>query len=187
MSKPNLIDAIRTRRSIRIYHRDQDVSAEHLDIILEAGLRAPSSMNKHTTRFLVVRDRAKLDALGRLREKGCSFLADVPVAIVVLGAPAECNYWEADAALSVGYMQLQAWEQGIGSCWAEVEGRKTADGEDSAAYVRRMLDLPEELKIACILGLGYVNGDAPERARESLKWEKISVDSYGTAYQRLDE
>lgn len=186
MSKPNLIDAIRTRRSIRIYHKDQDVSAEQLETILEAGLRAPSSMNRHTTRFLIIRDRAKLEALSQLREKGCSFLADVPVAVAVLGSPAECNYWEYDAALSIGYMQLQAWEQGIGSCWAEVEGRKTVEGEDSAAYVRRVLGLPEDLNIACILGFGYVNGDAPERSRDALKWDKISVENYGDVYARID-
>lgn len=186
MSKPKLIDAIKTRRSIRIYHTDQDVTSEHLDVILEAGLRAPSSMNKHTTQFLIVRDKEKLSALGKLREKGCSFLADVPVAVVVLGAPAECKYWEYDAALSAGYMQLQAWEQGIGSCWAEVEGRKTAQGEDSEVYIHRVLNLPEHLKVACILGFGYVNGDAPERPRETLKWEKVFTETLDKAYNRLD-
>lgn len=185
MNKPQLIDAIRTRRSIRIYHRDRDVSAEQLEPILEAGLRAPSSMNKHTTQFLIIRDRAKLEALSHLREKGCAFLADVPVAIAVLASPQECRHWIADASLAAGYMQLQAWQQDLGTCWAEVDGRFTADGEDSSIYVRRILALPEDLEIVCILGVGYVNGDAPERPRESLKWDKVHSETLDIPYELL--
>ncbi|MDO4771329.1 nitroreductase family protein [Porphyromonas sp.] len=183
MNELRLIDAIRTRRSIRIYHKDKPLSEEQLALIIEAGLRAPSSMNRHTTQFLIIDDRETLEALGALREKGSAFLADVPVAIVLLASPDACHLWMADASLAAGYMQLQAWEMGLGSCWAEVEGRQRPDGEPSDAYVRRVLNLPEDLEVVCILGFGYVNGDAPERPVDALKWEKVHRGSLGKMYK----
>ncbi len=176
-----ILEAIRTRRSIRIYHKDRTLTSEQVSILMEAALRAPSSMNRHTTQFVLVEDKENLEALSHLREKGCSFLADVPLAIVVLGSPMECQHWIADASLSAGYLQLQAWEMGLGSCWAEVAGRFTANGQDSAEYVRNLLDIPYQLEVLCIIGVGYTNGEAPTRPVEKLKWEKIHIGKYQEA------
>lgn len=178
MSNIKVLDAIRTRRSIRIYDKDKTLSPEQVQVIMEAALRAPSSKNKHTTQFILVDDKETLERLSYLREKGCSFLRDVPLAVVVLGSPMECQHWIADASLSAGYLQLQAWELGIGSCWAEVAGRTTPSGQDSDEYVRQVLDIPYQLEVLCIIGLGYAGGEAPERLTESLRWEQIHLGKY---------
>lgn len=173
-----LMEAIRTRRSIRIYHPDKPLPPEAVQAILEAGLRAPSSKNRHTTQFILVEEQAMRERLSYMRERGCAFLRDVPLAVVVLGSPMECEHWIADASLSAGYMQLQAWHMGIGSCWADVAGQSTPNGQDSGEYVRQALDIPYQMEVLCILGFGYVNGEAPTRASESLKWEKIHIGKY---------
>ena len=74
MSELKVLDAIRTRRSIRIYHPDKPLSAESVQVIMEAALRAPSSKNRHTTQFILVEDKEKLVELSYMRERGCSFL-----------------------------------------------------------------------------------------------------------------
>ena len=106
MSELKVLDAIRTRRSIRIYHPDKPLSAESVQVIMEAALRAPSSKNRHTTQFILVEDKEKLVELSYMRERGCSFLKDVPLAVVVLGSPMECEHWIADASLSAGLLAL---------------------------------------------------------------------------------
>ena len=178
MSELKVLDAIRTRRSIRIYHPDKPLSAESVQVIMEAALRAPSSKNRHTTQFILVEDKEKLVELSYMRERGCSFLKDVPLAVVVLGSPMECEHWIADASLSAGYLQLQAWALDIGSCWVDVHGQFTGNGQNSDEYVRNALGIPYQLEVLCIIGLGYVNGEAPERPVESLKWEKIHMGQY---------
>ena len=180
MTTPKLLDAIRTRRSIRIYHPDKPLSPENVQIIMEAGLRAPSSKNRHTSQFILIEDKETLEALSYMRERGCAFLKDVPFAVVVLGSPRECEHWIADASLAAGYMQLQAWELGIGSCWSDVHGQFTGNGQDSDEYVRNLLGIPYQLEVLCVLGFGYVNGEAPERPVESLKWEKLHIGKYQT-------
>lgn len=176
--KFEILEAIRTRRSIRVYHPDQPLPPEAVQIIMEAGLRAPSSKNRHTTQFILIEDKEKLVELSYMRSKGGSYLREVPFAVVLLGSPMECRYWIEDAALAAGYMQLQAWALGIGSCWIDVQGQVTANGQDSDEYVRNALGIPYQLEVACILTFGYVNGEASERPIESLKWEKIHIGQY---------
>lgn len=178
MSEVRIMDAIRTRRTIRTYDRQRTLTPEQVQAIMEAGLRAPSSMNKHTTQFVLIDDREMLTRLSYMREEGCAFLRDVPLGIAVLGSPMECELWMADAALAAGYIQLQAWALGLGSCWAEVTGCTTPSGQDSAEYVRQALDIPYQLEVLCILGVGYATGDASERPMESLRWEQIHLGKY---------
>lgn len=173
-----ILPAIRSRRSIRIYDKERSLPSEAVRLILEAGLRAPSSKNRHTTQFILVEDPEMRERLSYMRERGATFLRDVPLAVVLLGSPMECEHWIADASLAAGYMQLQAWELGIGSCWADVAGQQTPSGQDSAEYVRLALDIPYQMEVLCILGFGYVDGEAPERPIESLKWEKIHIGRY---------
>ena len=55
-------DAITSRRNVRSFS-GQPVSAEHLDHILEAARRAPSSRNTQPWDFLLVTDRVMLTDL----------------------------------------------------------------------------------------------------------------------------
>ena len=105
------------------------LTGDEVQVLLEAGLRAPSSKNKHTTQFILVEDRETLDRLSRMRESGALFLQQVPLGIVVLGSPMECERWIADASLAAGYIQLQAEALGLGSCWADAYGCYTGAGQ----------------------------------------------------------
>ena len=125
---PALIPSIYTRRSIRKVV-DTPLTGDEVQVLLEAGLRAPSSKNKHTTQFVLVEDRETLDRLSRMRESGALFLQQVPLGIVILGSPMECERWIADASLAAGYIQLQAEALGLGSCWADAYGCYTGAGQ----------------------------------------------------------
>ena len=58
-------DAIRSRRNTREY-QDRPIDRADLDRILEAGRRAPSSMNEQPWDFIVVTDRATLERMADL-------------------------------------------------------------------------------------------------------------------------
>lgn len=60
---------IQDRRSIRRY-TDEPVSAEHLDMILEAARQAPSGENAQPWRFIVVNDPATRKQLGAIAGGG---------------------------------------------------------------------------------------------------------------------
>jgi nitroreductase len=58
-------EAMFTQRSIRRFRRDP-IPAEDLRLILEAAVRAPNGGNSQIARFLVVTDRERIRAFGRL-------------------------------------------------------------------------------------------------------------------------
>ena len=174
---PALLPAIHSRRSVRKFV-DTPLTGEEVQILLEAGLRAPSSKNRHTTQFILIEDRETLDALSYMREAGAGFLRQVPLGIVILGSPMECERWIADASLAAGYIQLQAEALGLGSCWADAYGCYTGNGQESAEYVRNLLDIPYQLEVLCILAIGHKAVPSEPRPTESLKWEKIHIGKY---------
>ncbi|WP_052080857.1 nitroreductase family protein [Porphyromonas sp. COT-239 OH1446] len=172
-----LLDIIRQRRSIRRY------SSEVLDplevsTILEAGLRAPSSRGAHTTQFILVEDPEHLEALSYMRAEGAAFLREVPLAVIVLGSPMECESWMADASLAAGYMQLQCEALGLGSCWAAVYGQYTANGQDCSEYVRQLLHIPYQLEVLCALAIGHKAEELEPHKSDSLRWEQIHIGYY---------
>ena len=90
-NEPALLPAIYTRRSIRKFV-DTPLTGDEVQVLLEAGLRAPSSKNKHTTQFILVEDRETLDRLSRMRESGAL--------TIILGSKIE-QHWSVVGAVLV--------------------------------------------------------------------------------------
>ena len=65
----DLLDIVKTRRSIRRYKREP-VPDELLMKIMEAGRWAPSGDNNQPWRFIVVRDPEIMDKLGKIAKEG---------------------------------------------------------------------------------------------------------------------
>jgi nitroreductase len=58
-------EAIRSRRNVRSFD-DRPIPGDHLDEILEAGRRSPSSQNWQPWDFVVVTERAQLARLSQV-------------------------------------------------------------------------------------------------------------------------
>ena len=59
------LEAILTRRSVRRY-TDEQIDDETTQKLLEAAMNAPSAANEQPWEFVVIRDRAMLDAIPTL-------------------------------------------------------------------------------------------------------------------------
>jgi nitroreductase len=146
-------DVLRARRNVRAF-TDGVISQEHLERILEAARRTPSSMNQQGWDFVVVTDR---DDLGRLA-KSWRYAAHVgtSAATIVVVIPASSERDERDtlwydigqATMSI---MLAAADLGIGSGHASI-GDQT--------LVREVLGLPEDREPAMLIALGVPSGRA---------------------------
>jgi len=76
-------DAILGRRSIRRF-QDKPISDEIVNKLLEAGRNAPSRGNSQPWRFVVVKDRAEIEALANASYKQ-AVVAKAAACIIVLG------------------------------------------------------------------------------------------------------
>ena len=107
-----------------------------------------------------------------MRPDGADFLRQVPLSIVILGSPMECERWIADASLAAGYIQLQAEALGLGSCWADVFGQNTSNGQEASEYVRNVLGIPYQIAV------GHKASSLAPHAVEELRWEQIHIGRY---------
>jgi nitroreductase len=137
----NVSDAIRSKRAIREF-TGQPVSEEDLAAILNAGRRAQSSNNSQPWRFVVITNR---DTLTRLSECGnyARHLAGAAFAVALVGTAHEVDF---DLGQAAAYMQLAAWERGIGSCIASMWQPDKA---------RAILGVPEEYSLDIAISFGY--------------------------------
>ena len=143
-------DAIKNRHSVRSYS-DIAVEVEKIQQVLEAGRLAPSASNRQEWRFIVVTDKNKKVQLAEAAA-GQKFIGTAPC---VIACCAETDFHEMkcgqmtypiDLAIAIDHMTLRAVELGLGTCWIG------AFYEDK---VKKILNIPEEIRVVELLPLGY--------------------------------
>lgn len=165
-----LLQVMKNRRSVRKYTGDK-VSQDKLDLILQAGLLAPSSKNIRPVELVVVEDGSMLEKLSESRQTGSRMLSKASCAIVVIADTREADAWIEDCSLVMGYMLLMAESLGIGGCWVQQRMRKTASGDASGDYVRELLRIPDDYEVEAILSLGI-----PQKTEEPRTWNESEVE-----------
>ena len=162
---------IKNRRSIRKF-TGQLLNPDQVEMILKAALMAPASKRKNPWQFVVVEDKEMLVKLSACKLAGAAFLKDCALAVVVLANGVE------DASIASIYMQLQAEDLGLGSCWCQIRNRQTEDDADAAQYVRGLLDVPYQLEVLSIIGIGYKDQERKPFDESHLQWEKIHLGTF---------
>lgn len=168
---------IMNRRSTRKFSRTP-LDADHVEMIMKAGLLAPASKRRNPWQFVVVEDKGMLENLSRCKPQGAAFLEGCSMATVVLGNVMESDTWVEDASISAIFMQLQAEDLGVGSCWCQIRGREHDEDTSAADYVRSLLGIPYQMEVLCILGFGYKEQAARPKDESALQWEKIHLGTY---------
>ena len=130
------------RRSIRRYTSEK-IDPEHVRLILEAGLLAPTSKASRAWQFVVVEDEAMLTRLSECKPMGAAPIGKCPLAVVVAVDSTATEPWIEDASVAASYMQLQAAALGLGSCWIQIRDRFTADGTPSNEFIQEYREPPE--------------------------------------------
>lgn len=142
-------EAIRTKRAIRDYD-DRPLPDEVVHAILNAGRLSQSAKNLQPWRFVAIRDRARLVQLAEMGSFS-AHLGEAALGVVILTPPpAERFQILFDAGQAAAYMQLAAWEQGVGSCLVTSFNREG---------VRQLLGFPDELHVRVAIAFGYPSPD----------------------------
>lgn len=176
-------ELIEKRRSVRKF-TDEPLQPFEVEQIVKAGLIAPSSKNCRPCQFLLVEDKNALKALSHCKSSGSAFLEHAAVAVVVMADPMISTAYVEDATIAATYVQLQAEDLGLGSCWIQVAGRETSDGYDAEQYVRDLLDIPLQLIVECIIAIGRKVDPLEPRKERNVQWEKVHIEKY--TYESLE-
>jgi nitroreductase len=165
------------RRSVRQYTGDLLLSDEITQIV-KAALLAPTSKNSHSWQFVLIEDKETLKNLSLCKPSTASFIANCALAIVVTTDSSLSEAYIEDAAIAATYIQLQAEDLDLGTCWCQVRGRETADGYDSERYVRDLLGIPSQISVGCIIAIGHKARMPKPHDESKLQWEKLHIRRY---------
>ncbi len=167
----DVLSAIGGRRSIRKYS-SKPVEEEKLLKVLEAARLSPSAKNRQEWRFIVVRElKTRMELTEAI---GQPFVGEAPIILVCCGTEVESIMrggqprYTVDLSIATAYMILEAYEQGLGTCWL---------GSYDENKVKEVLGIPEGVRIVAITPLGYPNESPAPRPRKQLN-EIISYDKY---------
>lgn len=169
------IDNIMTRTSIRSF-TDRPVAADTVEMLLRAGMAAPTAVNLQPWHFVVVNDRAKLDEMGGDGRQS-KMWQESPLVIVVCGnlekaleGPGQA-FWVQDCSAATENILLAAHALGLGAVWTgcyPIEERVT--------MVSEVLGLPEHIVPLCAIVMGYPN-ESPE-PKDKWKPENVSYNGF---------
>jgi nitroreductase len=141
----NVSDAIRLKRAVRKF-APKPLPEETILIILNAGRRAQSSKNTQPWHFIAITDRAILKDLSTCGE-WAGHLAGAALGVAIVHPdPAERFQILFDIGQAAAYMQLAAWELGVGSCLATIY---------QAEMARQILHFPGEMHLRIAISFGY--------------------------------
>jgi nitroreductase len=165
------LKAIHTRHSVRQYIT-KEVDERHIQEVIGAGMMAPSAGNERPWHFLVLRQRATLQAISN-SHPFASMVEKAPVAILVCGDLNLDNYegyWVQDCAAATQNMLLTAHDLGLGSVWVGLYPRAQRVTE-----MRSIIKLPDHIIPFAILPLGYPAEIKEEENRfeaSRIHWER---------------
>lgn len=141
----NVSEAIRTKRAVR-HFQDKALPEEVVYTILNAGRRSQSSKNNQAWQFIAIQEKDVLKALSTCGE-WAGHIAGAALAVAILTPdPTEKFQHLFDAGQASAFMQLGAWELGVGSCPASIYEPEKA---------REILGFPPEWYLRFVLSFGY--------------------------------
>jgi nitroreductase len=162
----NVADAIQLKRAVRKF-QNKPLPDNVVHCILNAGRRSQSSKNTQTWRFIAIQDKAILESVSKCGE-WAGHIAGAALCVTILTLePTEKFQTMFDAGQAAAFMQLAAWELGVGSCPASIY---------EAEKAREILGFPVEWHLRVALSFGY-----------ALEEEKLSALPKKGGRMSLDE
>jgi nitroreductase len=168
------LESIFHRRSIRKY-TGQPVEPEKLDLLLKAGMAAPSAMNCRPWEFIVVTDPEKL---AQFRSRLVFGNRNAPAAIVVCGNPglsinpAARLFWVQDCSAAAENIHIAAVGLGLGTVWIGVHPVGMF-----VKAVREIMSIPKSVTPLCVIYVGYP--EEGKTARTQYDEQRIHRQEYG--------
>jgi nitroreductase len=158
------IEALKTRRSVRVYTR-QPPPRQILEALIDCGRLAATAINIQPWEFVVVTDPEMLRKIAQATDHG-RFIVDAPVCVAVLCQ--DTKYYLEDGSAATQNILVAAHAHGLGACWV------AGDKKPYAPDICRLIGAPKGYKLVSLIPLGYP-AETPEKPKRPLSdvlhWE----------------
>ncbi|MCF6335610.1 MAG: nitroreductase family protein [Spirochaetales bacterium] len=172
-----MIELLLSRRSTRKF-LTRKVEQEKKDKLIEAALLSPTAKNLHSCEFITVENENLIKTLAGSKRHGASFMAEAPMAIVIIGNTDKTDVWVEDAAIAAITVQLEAEGLGLGSCWVQIRNRHYSENKTAGDYVKELLNIPENYEVEAVIAIGYKGTPTKDNLLETLDRSRIHTEKY---------
>lgn len=182
-SIPGFLDFIKTRRSVRVWAKEQPPIEELKDIayrMIEAAGLAPSSGNRQGLRFLIIETDEQKKLLIGLKERHCY---EAPITIFVgVEKDAYCDKSTAlgryiDSGLGIMCMLLVAHSAGLGTTvnhFAKDLINAWIVSRSKYKHMQKALNIPTNIEPVALVNLGRPSFIPPQPSRCGIESQLIS-------------
>lgn len=142
---------IKERFSVRKF-KNEKVSNELINKILEAGNLAPTAKNYQPQKIYVVQSQEGLNKI----DKASPCRYNAPICLIVASdksvawSKEDYSTYEMDACIVATHMMLEATNLGVNNIWIEMFDKKT---------LKQEFNLSDNIEPICIIPLGYKADD----------------------------
>jgi nitroreductase len=161
------IEALKTRRSIRLYE-EKPVPRELIEEIIDTARLAPSGRNTQPWEFVVITDAATRTRIAELAPHG-KFIAQAGACVAVFAR--DGDFCVEDGSAATENILVAARALGLGTCWVASHEKPHSEA------VRELLGVPEGILLITLIALGYPAQEVEPHGKrdlsEVLHWERF--------------
>jgi nitroreductase len=172
---PDTLEIIFERKSVRNYKTDE-VSKEHLETIVKAGMAAPTARDRRPWEFIVINDREMLDKLAEALPYA-KMAKQASAGIIVAGdlekqnGGADSPYWIMDCSAAIQNILLAVEHLELGAVWTALY-----PNQDRIDAVRNLFpEMPQTIVPLAFIPVGVPAGTDKPKDKfnpEQLRWNK---------------
>ena len=175
----DLFEAIAKRQSYRAGFKDELVSKDDLRKIVEAGLKAPSGMNKQTTSFVIIDDQQILENIRQIHKDNKAMQQCQALIACIIDKEPESIYEGysfqiEDCAAAVENMLLATTALGYATVW--VDGWLRV--QDRADKIGKLLCVPKDKIVRVVLPIGIPSEEYTQPAKKPFE-QRAWFNKYG--------
>lgn len=168
------LKTIFSRKSVRVY-KDEPIAKEKLDMLVRAGMAAPTAVDKRPWEFIIITDKAILKQLAGALPY--AKMAEQAAAAIVVGGDinkqwggADSEFWIVDCSAATENVLLAAESLGLGAVWTAVY-----PDQERITAVRQILNIPDNIIPLNLIPVGVPTGIEQPKDKYNpaqIHWEK---------------
>lgn len=169
--KTEALEVLRNRRAIRKF-KEQQITDEELNAVLEAGMYAPTGMGLQSPLIVAVQNKEDVALLnelssdvmasgGGIRRPGLPYYGAPTIIVVFYTDRAKNDFLGTlDASAACTNMLNAAYAVGLGSCW--IHRSKEIFKSDKGKALLKKWGVTEHVTGIASIALGYADQEQPE-------------------------
>ncbi len=151
------LKTIMNRKSVRAY-KEGPISKEQLEVIVKAGMAAPTAVDKRPWEFIIITDRVLLKKLADVLPYA-KMAEKAGAAILVAGdldrqhGGRDSVYWIMDCSAAIENILLAVESLGLGAVWTAIY-----PNQDRIEPVRQIIKMPSHIMPLALIPIGIPTG-----------------------------